>query len=377
MNKVVLIPDSFKGTMSSMEICDIMENAIKKHFPSIQIIKIPVADGGEGSVDCFLTALGGNKINVVVNNPYFEKINSYYGMIGDTAIIEMSAAAGLPLIDKLNPLLTSTYGVGELVKDAINHGVKKVIMGLGGSCTNDCGAGCFCSLGARFFDSNNKEFVPTGATLSKVKKIDIKELKNTIKDVEFITMCDINNPLYGQNGATFTFSEQKGATEEDMQILENQVKSFAKIVEKEIDFADTNFAGAGAAGGMGFGMKAFVNSKIQMGIDTILEIVDFSAKIKDADLVITGEGRFDSQSFNGKVVLGVANYTMKQNVPLIAVVGDIADNIDEAYKKGIAAIYSINRVAKDYQIAKLRAKSDLSLTIDTICRTIKMCKTNN
>lgn len=375
MKNIVLIPDSFKGTMSSTEICDIMENAILKHYPNINITKIPVADGGEGTVDCFLQAVGGKKINLKVCNPYLKKIDSFYGLLdNDTAVIEMSAAAGLPLIEKLNPKLTSTYGVGELILDAINKGAKKIIIGLGGSATNDCGLGCFAALGAKFFDSYMHEFIPTGGTLSRIKKIDTSMLKLNIKNIEFITMCDINNPLYGQNGAVYQFSRQKGATNEDMIILENEVKTFANYVKKEFDSCDVNFEGAGAAGGMGFGMKTFLNSKMQMGIDTILDVVEFDKKLTEADLVISGEGKFDSQSFSGKVIMGIAEHTKKYSVPLIAVVGDIDDNIDSAYDRGVTAIYSINRVAKEYKDIKNRSKSDLSLTVDTIFRTVKMCE---
>ena len=209
--KFVLIPDSFKGTLTSSQVCEIIESEIKKKF-SAEIIKIPVADGGEGSVDAFLEAVGGKKVFVEVTGPYFEKMEAFYGLIdeGKCAVIEMAASSGLPLVEgRKNPSLTTTYGVGELILHAVNRGVEKIIIGLGGSCTNDGGTGCAAALGIRFFDENGESFVPIGGTLNKINKIDFSGLLPALKDIELVTMCDIDNPLYGKQGAAYVFGPQK------------------------------------------------------------------------------------------------------------------------------------------------------------------------
>lgn len=377
MKKVVLIPDSFKGTMSSEEICDIMESALKKHFESIDIVKIPVADGGEGSVDCFLQAVGGEKVWVEASNPYFEKMQSFYGLIenNSVAVIEMASCAGLPLVeDNKNPKMTTTFGVGELVLDAIKKGVKKIIIGLGGSATNDGGAGFLSALGVKFQNAQGEVFVPTGGNLCEITKIDTMKLKENIAGIEFVTMCDIDNPLYGENGASYVFARQKGADDEMIKVLDKNLKQYAKTIEREVGFCDHEFAGGGSAGGMGYAMKAFLNSKMQMGIETVLDTVNFDIVAKDVDYIFTGEGKIDSQSLRGKVVFGVAKRAKKLNVPVIAVVGDIGDNIDSCYDNGVCSIFSINRVAVPFKEARPRAKEDLRLTIDTIARFYKSTK---
>ncbi|MEG2116503.1 MAG: glycerate kinase [Clostridia bacterium] len=374
MKKVVLIPDSFKGTMSSAEICDITENALRKHFDNLDIVKIPVADGGEGSVDCFLQAVGGRKVFVKAVDPFFNEIEIFYGLIENdsVAIVEMAACAGLPLVDEnKNPKKATTFGVGQLILDAIQHGVKKIIVGLGGSATNDGGAGFVSALGVKFQNLNGEFFVPTGDTLSQIAKIDISQLKKNIDGIEFVTMCDIDNPLFGKNGAAYVFAKQKGANDNCIALLDDNLRCFADVVAREIGFSDSSFCGAGAAGGMGFSMKAFLNSKMQMGIETVLDTVNFDAIAKDADYIFSGEGKIDSQSLRGKVVLGVAKRAKALNVPLIAVVGDIGDDIEPCYENGVTAIFSINRVAVPFKEAKLRAKSDLALTIENVGRFIK------
>ena len=374
MKKVVIIPDSFKGTMSSKEICDVIEKVFIKNFPGINVKRIPVADGGEGSVDSFNFALGGKIMNLEVNGPKLEKIQAKYLIlpVNDTAVIEMAQASGLPLVKGMpDPSVTSTFGVGELILDAIAHNAKNIILGLGGSSTNDCGVGCFKALGAKFFDKDGKEFLPVGGTLSKIKDIDITELQKNIEGITFTTMCDVDNPLLGINGASFVFAPQKGANAEMVARLNIEQEKFSEVVKRTIGFSDTTFKGAGAAGGMGYGVKAFLNSNIEKGIDVVLNAVNFDEEIKDADLVITGEGKFDSQSLRGKVVIGISNRTKKQNIPLIAIVGDISDSVNEAYKSGVTAMYSINREAKIYDEIKNRAKEDLALTTDAICKTIK------
>ena len=227
MNKFLLIPDSFKGTMSSIEICSLLEEKIQEYYPAAEIHSIPVADGGEGSVDCFLQALGGEKVIVTTNNPFFEPIDSYYGLIdnGRTAVIEMAASAGLPLIeDRKDPLKASTFGVGELILHAARKGVSKIIMGLGGSCTNDGGCGAACAVGIRFLDEAGNSFIPTGGTLHRIQQLDLSQIEPMIEGIEFVTMCDIDNPMYGPTGAAAIFGPQKGATPEEIELLDAGVQ---------------------------------------------------------------------------------------------------------------------------------------------------------
>lgn len=374
MRKILLVPDSFKGTMSSSEICLIMETVIKRYFPDAEIISIPVADGGEGSVDSFLSAVGGEKIIVPVKGPYFEDIEGFYGVLPDhTAVIEMAAAAGLPMVgDNKHAEKTTTYGVGQLILHAVRNGCKKIVVGLGGSATNDGGAGALAALGIRFMDQEGKEFVPVGETLMKISTIDKKRLDSCLSGVQIVTMCDIDNPLCGPNGAAVVFGPQKGADAEMVKLLDMNLAHLAEIIRRDIGVEIKDIAGAGAAGGMGGGMAAFLNTKLQLGIETVLDTVGFDSLLTGADLVFSGEGKIDFQSLRGKVVIGVARRAIKERVPLIAVVGDIGDNIEGAYAEGVSAIFSINRVAVPYNEARLRSKADLALTMDNLMRFIKL-----
>lgn len=377
MKKILLIPDSFKGTMSSSEICDIMEKSIRKTYPSAEIISIPVADGGEGSVDAFLSAVGGEKKTVTVKGPYFEDMEAFYGIIdnGKTAIIEMAACAGLPLVgDNKDPRETTTYGVGQLIQAAIKDGCKKIIMGLGGSATNDAGTGVAAALGVKFTNENGVEFIPVGGTLKEIAHIDMSGIDQSLNSIEFVTMCDIDNPLYGETGAAYIFGPQKGATPEIVVELDNGLRHIAEVIKTDLLKDVSELKGAGAAGGMGGGMVAFFGSQLQMGIDTVLDTVNFDKLVENADIVFSGEGKIDSQSIRGKVVIGVAKHTQKANIPLVAIVGDIGDDIEAAYDKGVTAIFSINRVAVDFKIAKTRAKDDLALTMDNLMKFIHRIK---
>lgn len=371
MNKFLLIPDSFKGTMSSMEICSLLEEKIQEYYPAAEIHSIPVADGGEGSVDCFLQALGGEKVIVTTNNPFFEPIDSYYGLIdnGRTAVIEMAASAGLPLIeDRKDPLKASTFGVGELILHAARRGVSKIIMGLGGSCTNDGGCGAACAVGIRFLDEAGNSFIPTGGTLHRIQRLNLSQIEPMIKEIEFVTMCDIDNPMYGPTGAAAIFGPQKGATPEEIELLDAGVQQLSQIIRQTMGLDLAFVPGTGAAGAMGAGMAAFFSSRLQMGIQTILDTVQFEELAAEADMIFTGEGKLDSQSLRGKVVIGVARRAKALGIPVIALVGDIGDDIEAAYNEGVSAIFSINRVAVDFSVARLRSRQDLSLTIDNLMR---------
>lgn len=376
MKKAILMPDSFKGTMSSSEICAIMRQRILEYFPDCAVSSIPVADGGEGTVDCFLEAMGGERISVRVKGPFMEDIDSFYGIVQTsckTAVIEMAAAASLPMVSgRENPRVTTTYGVGQLIRHAIENGCKKLIVGLGGSCTNDMGAGAAAGAGAKFFDKSGKEFVPTGATLEQIANIDLSELNILFQGIEVVAMCDIDNPLYGPTGAAYVFAPQKGADADTVKLLDANLVAAADTVKARLGIDVADIPGAGAAGGMGAGMVAFFGARLMPGIETVLDTVDFDRIAADADFIFTGEGKIDSQSLRGKVVIGIAGRAKKLNTPVIAVVGDIGDNMEPAYEMGVSAIFSTNRVAVDFSKAKLRAKSDMSLTMDTVLRTLKL-----
>ena len=374
MKKILLIPDSFKGTMSSSEICEIMKKAIHTYYPETEVISIPVADGGEGTVDSFLAAVGGKKVHLTVKGPYFEDIQSFYGILPDnTAVVEMAAAAGLPLVgENKHAEKTTTYGVGQLITHAVASGCRKIIIGLGGSATNDGGTGAAAALGVRFINAKGESFIPVGKSLSEIASIDTSGLDPALEGVEMITMCDIDNPLCGPRGAAAVFAPQKGADEAMVRILDQNLAHMAEIVKKDLGRDIINLKGAGAAGGMGGGMAAFFGSKLQMGIETVLDAVHFNELLDGADLVFSGEGKIDSQSLGGKVVIGVARRTKKKGVPLIAIVGDIGDDIEGVYDEGVSAIFSINRVAVPFSEAKLRSKSDLALTMDNLMRFISL-----
>lgn len=371
MNKFLLIPDSFKGTMSSIEICSLLEEKIREYYPSAEIHSVPVADGGEGSVDCFLQALGGQKVTVTTQNPFFEPIESHYGLIenGRTAVIEMAASAGLPLVeDRKDPLRASTFGVGELILHAAKQGVSKIIMGLGGSCTNDGGCGAACAVGIRFLDEAGNSFIPTGGTLHRIDRIDLSQLEPALEGIEFVTMCDIDNPMYGPTGASAVFGPQKGATPETIELLDDGIRHLSHIIHRYMGLDLAFVPGTGAAGAMGAGMAAFFCSRLQMGIQTILDTVHFEELAVGADMIFTGEGKLDSQSLRGKVVIGVARRAKQLGIPVTALVGDIGDDIEAAYDEGVSAIFSINRVAVDFQQARLRSRQDLTLTVDNLMR---------
>lgn len=377
MKKAVLIPDSFKGTLSSMKICEIMKERILARFPLCQVVSIPVADGGEGSVDCFLSALGGEKVLCEVNNSYFERMTAGYGILEDgrTAVIEMAACCGLPLVeDRKDPMKTTTFGLGELILDAADRGCQKIIVGLGGSCTNDAGCGMAAAAGIKFYNQSGKEFVPVGGTLKDVEGIDASTKNKILDGVQIITMCDIDNPLYGKNGAAYVFAPQKGADAEAVELLDRGLISISRVIERDLKIDVKSIPGGGAAGGCGSGMKAFFGSELQMGIEIVLNIVGFDKMIEDADLIFTGEGKMDSQSLQGKVVIGVARRAKKQAVPVIVIAGGYDEDLEKAYDEGVTAVFSINRLPQNLEVSRYQSEENLALTIDNVLRTISFAE---
>lgn len=374
MKKCIVIPDSFKGSLSSLQICAIARESIARFFPDAQIVTLPVADGGEGTVECFLSAMEGERVELIVHGPYMEKVTAYYARFGETAIIEMASAAGLPMVgNHKDPSVTTTYGVGEQIRHAVEHGAKKIILGLGGSATNDAGCGCAAAVGVVFLDKDGQQFVPTGGTLSQIASIDCSAAHTFLGDIEITCMCDIDNPMHGVSGAAYIFAPQKGADPAMVECLDNELKALAKLLPEGVE----TLPGAGAAGAMGAGMVAFLNAKLRSGIETVLDVVDFDHQLKDADLVITGEGKIDSQSLRGKVVIGVARRASRQQVPVCAVVGDVADDAYDAYDMGVSAIFSTNRLAVPFSQAKLRSEQDYRHTLEDLLRMIQICEKMN
>ena len=371
MSKWILMPDSFKGTMSSMEICQAMERALLRHIPDAEAIAIPVADGGEGSVEAFLTAMGGRRVEVPCTGPDFRPVTGFYGLLPDgrTAVIEMAAAAGLPLMEgRLCAEGATTYGVGELILAAAQNGAGRIILGLGGSATNDGGCGCAAALGVRFLDASGGEYVPVGGTLDRLDRIDLSRRSPLLEGVELVAMCDVDNPLCGPQGASAVFGPQKGADAAAVARLDQNLRHLAEVIRRDLGQDILDLPGAGAAGGMGGGTVALLGGRLQMGIETVLDTVGFDKLLPGTAAVLTGEGRIDGQSLRGKVVIGIARRARAAGVPVIAVVGDVAPGAEGAYQEGVTAIVSTNRRAVPWETARRTARADLDAALEDLFR---------
>lgn len=371
MEKILLVPDSFKGTLSSRQVCQVMAGQLRRFFPQAQVKSIPVADGGEGSVEAFLAAAGGERRTRTVTGPFGEPVEAFYGILGDgrTAVIEMAACAGLPLAEgRLNPERATTYGVGELLLAAKEAGCTKAILGLGGSCTNDGGVGAAAALGAKFTRADGAAFVPTGGTLGEIAALDVSPVAQALQGMELTAMCDIDNPLYGEAGAAAVFVPQKGADAAMVARLDAGLRHLGQVAARCLGRDFSHLPGAGAAGGLGFGMAAFCGAQLRMGIDAVLDAVGFDSLLPGTDVVFTGEGKIDSQSARGKVVSGVAARCRKAGVPVVAVVGQIGQGFEEMYQQGLTAVFSINRAAQPFAESRFHAGENLALTMENIAR---------
>lgn len=371
MEKILLVPDSFKGTLSSRQVCQVMAGQLRRFFPQAQVKSIPVADGGEGSVEAFLAAAGGERRTRTVTGPFGEPVEAFYGILGDgrTAVIEMAACAGLPLAEgRLNPERATTYGVGELLLAAKEAGCTKAILGLGGSCTNDGGAGAAAALGAKFTRADGAAFVPTGGTLGEIAALDVSPVAQALQGMELTAMCDIDNPLYGEAGAAAVFAPQKGADAAMVARLDAGLRHLGQVSARCLGRDFSHLPGTGAAGGLGFGMAAFCGAQLRMGIDAVLDAVGFDSLLPGTDVVFTGEGKIDSQSARGKVVSGVAVRCRKAGVPVVAVVGQIDQGFEEMYQQGLTAVFSINRAAQPFAESRFHAGENLALTMENIAR---------
>ncbi|WP_281756761.1 glycerate kinase family protein [Succinatimonas hippei] len=375
MKKCIVISDSFKGTVSSLEICEIAKQSIPRFFPECEVIALPVADGGEGTVECFVKGINAEPVTVSATGPLGAPLDAVYARHGNQAIVEMASVAGLPLLNnRLDPMNATTFGVGQLIRHAIENGCTEILLGLGGSCTNDGGCGCAAALGVKFYDEDNNSFIPTGGTLSKICKIDCKDAKELLKGVQITVMCDVENPLYGPTGAAYVFGPQKGADEKMVREIDSGLRRMSEVVETELGKAVAQIPGAGAAGGMGAGCIAFLNAKLKSGIDAVLDMVEFDHRIEGADLVITGEGRIDSQSVHGKVISGIVKRTRVKNIPLMAIVGSIHPSAAEAYDLGVTAMFGIDREAVAFEKYADRSAENYRQTLEDILRLLKAMK---
>lgn len=370
MAKYVLIPDSFKGTLSSEDICRIASEEILRLEPEAEICAIPVADGGEGTVDAFLAAVGGTRAEVPCTGPCGQEIRGFYGLLPDgTAVVEMAAAAGLPLAGACrDPEKTTTYGVGQLMAHALSRGAKRLVLGLGGSATNDGGCGAAAALGAEFLDSEGRAFVPTGGTLTQIAHIRMKGLRETLAGAEVTVMCDIDNPLCGPAGAAAVFGPQKGADAAMVARMDAGLRHLAEMLEKDVGMEVLTLAGGGSAGGFGAGAAAFFGGQLRMGIDVVLDLTDFDRKCRGASLVITGEGHLDSQSLRGKTVVGVARRARALGVPAAALVGGCETALDAVYAEGVSGVFPIHPALCTWPQAAARTEEDLRFTMGNLLR---------
>lgn len=370
MRKCIIAPDSFKGSLSASQVCDVVAEVFAARMPDCVLINIPVADGGEGTVDCFARAVPGCvRTELVVSGPFREPCRVHYISKDATAIVEMALCAGLPLVEgRANPLLTTTCGVGEIIKHAVHAGCRHIVLGLGGSCTNDGGAGMAAALGAVFRDQAGRAFVPTGGTLSEVVDYDISAVSECLKGVGITAMCDIDSPMHGPEGAAYVFAPQKGASEADVRVLDAGLKSMDAVIARVRGARVGGIPGTGAAGAMGAGVIAFLGGKLKPGIDTVLDAVDFDEKLDGADLVITGEGRVDLQSVKGKVVSGVARRAKARGVPVLVLAGAIEPGAETLYGLGVSAMFSINRKCETFDVARPKAKENLRVTVENLMR---------
>jgi len=343
--KILIAPDSFKESLSAKEVAMAIERGIKRVDKNIETIKVPMADGGEGTVESLVEATEGKIVSVKVKDPLMRDIDSFYGVLGDgkTVVIEMAAASGLDLLSKeeRNPMKTTSFGTGQLIKDALEKGYKNIIIGIGGSATNDGGAGMVAALGGKLLDSNGESIGFGAEDLDKVESIDLSELHKGIRECEFTIACDVDNPLIGEKGASYIFGPQKGADKTMVKVLDRKLGNFGKTIEDTFGISILQYPGAGAAGGMGAALISFLDGKLERGISIVTKETNLEEKIKDSDLVITGEGMIDSQTQYGKTPYGVAKIAKKYDKPVIAIAGGIGKDANILYEKGIDSIFSI------------------------------------
>lgn len=374
--RVVVAPDSFKGSVSALGVANAMEKGILTVFPEAEVLKAPIADGGEGTVEALVEATGGQIIYEEVTGPLGDPVKAYWGILGDgeTAVIEMAAASGLPLVpkEKRDPRITTTYGTGQLMKSAIERGLPKIIIGIGGSATNDGGVGMAQAFGARFLDADGNELPPGGAALAQLAAIDLTGLDQRLAKTEIMVACDVDNPLCGPRGASAVYGPQKGATHEMIAELDNALGIFAKIAAKATGKNMAEYPGAGAAGGLGAGLLFFTNAELRPGVEIVLEASGFEAMVESADLLITGEGRTDFQTAYGKAPVGAAKVAKKYDVPVVCIAGGLGSGADDVLSQGIDGLASVVPQPMSLEECMASGAELVETATARVCRLIKV-----
>ena len=372
--KFVFASDSFKGSLTCKKINEILTRTAKKQFPCAECVPLLIADGGEGTLEAIIEQTGGEICTAQASNPLGEKIQARYGVFGNAAIVCMSEASGLPLLtqEQRSARKTSTFGTGELIRYAVERGYKKLYVTLGGSATNDGGTGALEALGFRFLDKDGNALAGTGENLGKIERIDGANAVD-FSNIEVVLLCDVSNPLLGERGATYTYGRQKGATDADLAFLETGMAHFASVAEKYCK-KSLNVPGGGAAGGIGGALYAFLNAEIKSGIDTVLQLCDFDGALKGASFVITGEGRVDFQSANGKVLDGILRRANASGVPVIAIAGSLGEGAEKLYDKGLAAAFSVIDKPTSLENALKNAEELYEKAAENVFRLIKAVK---
>ncbi|MGQ9579413.1 MAG: glycerate kinase family protein [Armatimonadota bacterium] len=380
--RIIVCPDSFKGSLTSVEAAEAIARGIRigAGEENVEIVSIPLADGGEGTVEAMIRATGGFIRRVKVHDPLGREIDSFYGVLGDDriAVVEAAAASGLTLLaeSERNPMITSSYGTGELMLAAANEGVKKIIVGIGGSATNDAGCGAMKALGVRFLDKNGNELLDGGGSLAELDSIDTSGLKIPHNKIEMIAACDVTNPLYGPNGSAAVFAPQKGATIEMIDRLDQGLRRWSEVVKTRLGKDVANLPGAGAAGGLSAALAAFLDAKLVSGIDVVLDAVGFDKYLEDADLIITGEGRLDEQTGYGKAVGGVLRRASTARIPVVALAGSCAGDLRNLYDAGLTAAFSIVPGPMTIRYAMSHAYELLMSLAANVSRLAKVALTN-
>jgi glycerate kinase len=374
--KIVIAPDSYKESLSALEVATAIEQGFREIFPDAHYVKLPVADGGEGTVEAMVAATQGGIIKVRVTGPLGENVEGFYGLSGDeqSAFIEMAAASGLEMVapSLRNPLKTTSWGTGELIRHALDAGVKHIIIGIGGSATNDGGAGMMQALGAKLLDAEDNPIGLGGGELEKLARIDISELDTRLANCRIEVACDVTNPLTGKEGASAVFGPQKGATPEMIARLDDSLAHYAKIIARDLDIDVLNLEGGGAAGGMGAALYAFCGAELRQGIEIVTDALHLDNHVADADLVITGEGRIDSQTIHGKVPVGVAKVAKRYNKPVIGIAGSLTADVGVVHEHGIDAVFSVIYTVCTLEEALKNAEENVRMAARNIAAVLKI-----